>query len=243
MTFYDVSYRRWRQIWHLLDTLGRRLSLSLSDWGHTVFPACLKKKSSTLCSCSSAVLLTVFVCACVACLFIIDFSQYSVFSWHIASIAQRHTWGGPAFNLVAIFQKWYKPAAPGVWTMFFLVYIIYTAEYSEKALVVWSLRLASDRWGPVIPQESWERPVCLLCTFSGVSVALWFIPCCFSTIGLLFGACLGPYTITHFILKYSMHFYAQKKIGSRSDSQLDPEMGAKSKRVKLEKKSDILFRE
>lgn len=40
-----------------------------------------------------------------------------------------------------------------------------------------------------------------------------------------------------------MHFNAQKKIGSRSDSRLDPEMGAKSERVKLEKKSDILFRE
>lgn len=40
-----------------------------------------------------------------------------------------------------------------------------------------------------------------------------------------------------------MHFNAEKKIGSRSDSWFDPEMGAKSKRVKLEEKSDILFGE
>lgn len=40
-----------------------------------------------------------------------------------------------------------------------------------------------------------------------------------------------------------MHFNAEKKIGSRSDSWFDPAMGAKSERVKLEEKSDILFGE
>lgn len=50
-------------------------------------------------------------------------------------------------------------------------------------------------------------------------------------------------------LKYPMHFNEKKggkkkeKPGSRSDSWSDPEMGAKSRRVKLEEKSDILFGE
>lgn len=75
--------------------------------------------------------------------------------------------------------------------------------------MVWSLRLGRDRWGPAIPWESWERPVCLLCTFSRVSVAVWFILCCFAP-----WACYlepGLACMVHSILKHPMHFNAEKE--------------------------------
>lgn len=129
----------------------------------------------------------------VSCLFIMGVFVFCMHTntishlfWHIAGEATPHTWGRAAI------QKF------------------------QTDLLVWSLSLGCDRWGPATPWESWERPVCLLCTFSWVSLTAWFILCW-----------LAPWTsylepgltyIAHSIFKRPMHFNEEKKIGSRSDS-------------------------
>lgn len=106
-------------------------------------------------------------------------SQVLTASRQTDNLAKRHTWGGSALHLVVIRQRFCKPAAPWVWTTFPLSTYC-TLQTIQRALVVWSLRLGCDRWRTAIPWESWERPVCLLCTFSGVSAAVWFIRCWFA---------------------------------------------------------------
>lgn len=192
MTFYDVGYRSCRRIWHLLDTSGQRLSLSLSGWVHTIFPA--KKKTPIVYGLSSAVFLTAF---------------------------RLHLYNN-LNTLLALQSNTPEEAQPLTWQQFFKsdrslqllgCELCFPCRHHTHCRIFQGLSgliSAAGQWSMRTRDPTGVMGKTGLFTLhflQGLSGTLIYTLLVF-TIGFLFGACLGPRTVAHFILKHSMHFNA-----------------------------------